>query len=117
MRIHANARLSPSGRRLLIDRIERDGWTVQAAAQAAGISERTARKWRGRWRAEGELGLRDRSSAPKTVANRTDEARIACIAALRRLRMTGPEIAETLQMAISTVSGILTSINMGKLGR
>ena len=117
MKIHANARLSPNGRRLLIERIERDGWSVQAAAKAAGISERTARKWRSRWRAEGELGLLDRSSAPKLVANRTDEARIACIAALRRLRMTGPEIAETLAMALSTVSGILTSINMGKLGR
>jgi transposase InsO family protein len=117
MEIHANARLSPNGRRLLIDRIERDGWTVQAAAQAAGISERSARKWLARWRAEGEAGLLDRCSAPKTVANRTDEARIACIAALRRLRMTGPEIAETLQMALSTVSGILTNIGMGRLGR
>jgi transposase InsO family protein len=117
MKIHANARLSPNGRRLLIDRIERDGWTVQAAAQAAGISERTARKWLARWRAEGESGLLDRSSAPHTVANRSDEARIGCIAALRRLRMTGPEIAEALGMAISTVSGILTSINMGRLGR
>ena len=117
MKIHANARLSPNGRRLLVDRIERDGWTVQAAARAAGISERSARKWLARWRAEGEAGVLDRSSAPNTVANRTDEARIACIAALRRLRMTGPEIAETLQMALSTVSGILTSIGMGRLGR
>jgi transposase InsO family protein len=117
MKIHANARLSPNGRRLLIDRIERDGWTVQAAAEAAGLSERSARKWLARWRAEGPDGLLDRSSAPNTVANRTDEARIACIAALRRLRMTGPEIAETLAMALSTVSGILTAINMGRLGR
>ena len=117
MRCHANARLSPIGRRLLVDRIESGSWTVRAAAQAAGISERSARKWLARWRAEGELGLLDRSSAPSTVANRTDEARIACIAALRRLRMTGPEIAETLGMALSTVSGILTSIGMGKLGR
>jgi transposase InsO family protein len=102
---------------LLIDRIEGAGWTVQAAAQAAGISERTARKWLARWRAEGESGLLDRSSAPHTVANRSDEARIGCIAALRRLRMTGPEIAEALGMALSTVSGILTSLNMGRLGR
>jgi transposase InsO family protein len=102
---------------LLIERIERDGWTVAAAAEAAGISERTAHKWLSRWRAEGEPGLLDRSSAPTTVANRTDDARIACIAALRRLRMTGPEIAETLGMALSTVSGILTGLNMGRLGR
>jgi transposase InsO family protein len=102
---------------LLVDRLESDGWDIREAAQAAGISVRTARKWLARWRAEGELGLVDRSSAPKVVANKTDEARVACIAALRRLRMTGPEIAETLQMALSTVSGILKSIDMGKLGR
>src|SRR3954469_17271225 len=117
MKLHANAKLSPNGRRLLIDRLETDGWDIRDAAEAAGITVRTARKWLARWRAEGELGLVNRSSAPKVVANKTDEARIACIAALRRLRMTGPEIAETLGMALSTVSGILNSINMGKLGR
>jgi DNA-binding transcriptional ArsR family regulator len=51
------------------------------------------------------------------VANRTAEQRIEAIAALRRLRMTGAEIAECLGMALSTVSGILTRIGMGKLGR
>jgi transposase InsO family protein len=102
---------------LLIERLEQHGWDIREAAAAAGISVRAARTWLARWRAEGESGLLDRSSAPKTVANKTDEARIACIAALRRLRMTGPEIAETLGMALSTVSGILTSINMGRLGR
>src|SRR4051812_41456814 len=117
MKLHANARLSPNGRRLLIDRLEIDGWDIRDAAKAAGISVRTARKWLARWRAEGELGLVDRSSAPKAVANKTDETRIACIAALRRLRMTGPEIADVLGMALSTVSGILSSINMGRLGR
>jgi len=71
----------------------------------------------GRYRVEGELGLLDRSSAPATVANRTDERRIEAIEALRRLRFTGPEIAELLGMALSTVSGILTRIGMGKLGR
>ena len=51
------------------------------------------------------------------VANRTDERRVEVIAALRRLRMTGAEIAECLGMALSTVSGILTRIGLGKLGR
>jgi transposase InsO family protein len=71
----------------------------------------------GRYRAEGDLGLLDRPSTPATVANRTDERRIEAIAALRRLRFTGPEIAEVLGMALSTVSGILTRIGMGRLGR
>jgi transposase InsO family protein len=61
--------------------------------------------------------LLDRSSAPHRVANRTDERRVQTIAALRRLRMTGAEIAEVLGMALSTVSAILTRIGMGKLGR
>src|SRR6202044_836108 len=74
-------------------------------------------KWLARHRAEGPAGLLDRSSAPSMIANRTDQRRVEVIAALRRLRMTGPEIAECLQMALSTVSGILTRIGMGKLGR
>jgi len=57
------------------------------AASAAGISERSARKWLGRWRTEGEAGLLDRSSAPRRIPNRTPEAIIEAIAALRRLRM------------------------------
>jgi transposase InsO family protein len=117
MKLHANARLSPIGRRLLIDRVDGEGWTVQAAAESAGVSERTARKWIARWRAGGPDGLLDRSSAPTVVANRTDERRVEAIAALRRLRLTGAEIAELLGMALSTVSGILTRIGMGKLGR
>jgi len=52
-----------------------------------------------------------------TVANRTDERRVEVIAALRRLRMTAAEIADCLDMALSTVSGILTRIGLGKLGR
>jgi hypothetical protein len=71
----------------------------------------------GRYRLEGPAGLLDRSSAPARVANRTDERRVEAIAALRRLRMTGAEIAEVMGMALSTVSAILTRIGMGKLGR
>jgi len=117
MKLHANARLSLKGRELLVDRVERAGWSLTQAAEAAGVSERTARKWLGRYRAEGPSGLVDRSSAPAVVANRTDEQRVQAIAALRRLRMTGAEIAEVLGMALSTVSAILTRIGMGKLGR
>jgi transposase InsO family protein len=117
MKLHGNARLSVKGRELLIDRVEYAGWSLGAAAEAAGVSDRTARKWLARYRVEGREGLLDRSSAPVLVANRTNERRVEVIAALRRLRLTGLEIAECLQMAHSTVSGILTRIGMGKLGR
>jgi transposase InsO family protein len=102
---------------LLAERVLSAQWTVTEAAQAAEVSVRCARKWVGRYRLEGELGLLDRSSAPALVANRTPEERVEAIAALRRLRFTGPEIAELLSMALSTVSGILSRIGMGKLGR
>jgi transposase InsO family protein len=117
MKLHGNARLSVKGRQLLIERVGPAGWSLSAAAEAAGISDRTARKWLARYRAEGPGGLLDRSSAPGLVANRTDERRIAVIAALRRLRLTGLEIAECLAMPHSTVSGILTRLGIGKLGR
>ena len=117
MKLHANAPLSPKGRQLLIDRIERESQPVQDAAESQGVSERTARKWLARYRREGAAGLVDRPSSPNVVANRTDEQTIEAIAALRRLRFTGPEIAEVLNRPVSTVSGILTRIGMGKLGR
>jgi len=117
MKLHANAALSLNKRRVLCCRVVEERWTLTKAAAAAEVSVRCARKWVGRYRAEGELGLLDRPSTPATVANRTDERRIEAIAALRRLRFTGPEIAEVLGMALSTVSGILTRIGMGRLGR
>jgi transposase InsO family protein len=117
MKLHANAALSWTGRRRLCELVVDEGWTVVAAAAAMGVSVRCARKWVGRYRLEGEQGLVDRSSAPRHVANRTASDRVEAIAKLRRLRFTAGEIAETLGMAISTVSGILTRIGMGKLGR
>jgi transposase InsO family protein len=117
MKLHANAALSLNRRRVLCRRVVEEDWTLMKAAEAAEVSVRCARKWVGRFRAEGELGLLDRPSTPTTVANRTCERRVGAIAALRRLRFTGPEIAETLAMPLSTVSGILTRIGMGKLGR
>jgi transposase InsO family protein len=117
MKLHGNAALSWSGRRRLAERVVEEGWTVKAAAAAAGVSVRCARKWVGRYRAEGEGGLVDRSSAPRRVANRTPAERVQAIVALRQLRMSAAEIAETLAMALSTVSGILTRLGLGRLGR
>jgi transposase InsO family protein len=117
MNLHANAALSLNRRRLLCERVVDEAWTVTKAAEAAEVSVRCARKWVGRYRAEGELGLFDRSSAPRRIPHRTSEQRVQAIAALRRLRFTGPEIAETLGMALSTVSGVLLRVGMGKLGR
>ena len=76
MKLHGNAALSWSGRRRLAERVLVQGWALSAAATAAGVSVRCARKWVGRHRSEGELGLFDRSSAPRRVANRTAEERV-----------------------------------------
>ena len=117
MRLHRNAALSWSGRSLLARRVLEQGWTVTAAASAAGVSVRCARKWVARYRAAGEAGLLDRSSAPRRVANRTPADRVAVIVALRQLRMTAAEIAETLAMPLSTVSVVLKRNGLGRLGR
>ena len=117
MKLHRNAALSLKGRRELCRRVVSGERTLSEAAAVAEVSVRCAGKWVGRYRAEGELGLLDRSSTPPSIPHRTSERRTEAIAALRRLRFTGPEIAEVLGMALSTVSGILTRIGMGKLGR
>ncbi len=117
MKLHANAALSLNRRRRLCERVVVEGWTLTKAAEAADVSVRTARKWVRRYRGEGEAGLVDRSSAPLRQPTRTSEERVQAIAALRRLRLTGAQIAEALSMPLSTVSGILTRIGLGKLSR
>ncbi len=94
-----------------------DGEAREKIAADHQISERTVAKWVARYRAEGEAGLIDRSSAPRSVAHRTPEDRVQAIAALRRLRMTGAEIAICLGMPLSTVSAVLARIGLGKLSR
>jgi transposase InsO family protein len=117
MKLHANAALTPKQRLRMCRRVVEEDWSLAEAAAAAEVSERTAGKWVERYRAEGEDGLYDHSSAPQTIHNRTPEGRIEAIAALRRLRFTGAQIAEVLSMPEQTVSGILTRIGMGRLGR
>jgi transposase InsO family protein len=117
MKCHANARLSPIGRQLLIQRVEMDGWPVLRAADAAGVSERTAHKWLARWRAEGPAGLVDRSSAPRSQANRISAGLEEAICALRRIRLSGPQLADLLDMPLSTVSAVLKRNGLGRLGR
>jgi transposase InsO family protein len=117
MKLHGNAALTLKKRQLLSLRVIEQGWSLTKAAEAAEVSERRAGEWVRRYRSEGEAGLLDRSSAPKRIHNRTPEDRVQVIAALRRLRMTGVEIAEVLRMPQTTVSGILTRIGMGRLCR
>ena len=117
MTLHSNARTCPRSRRLLADRVLIEGWSLAAAAEAAGVSERTAWKWVERFRREGEGGLEDRSSAPTLVPSRTPADREQLILALRELRFTSPEIAETLGMPLSTVGAVLTRHGLGKLPR
>jgi transposase InsO family protein len=117
MKLHANAPFGPKGRRIMVLRVLEQGWSLTEAAAAAGVSDRTCRKWRDRYLEQGELGLVDRSSAPRSVPHRTPEELVEAIAALRRLRMTGAEIALCLAMAVSTVSAVLARIGLGKLSR
>jgi transposase InsO family protein len=117
MKLHGNAPFGPKGRATMVRRVTEEDWSLTEAAAAAGVSERTAGKWVKRYLAEGEAGLWDRSSAPHSVPGRTPEDRVEAIAALRRVRMTGAEIAKCLGMALSTVSAVLTRTGLGKLSR
>ena len=105
--MHANARLNLHGRRLLIDRIQQ-GRPVAHVADELGISRQTAYKWWGRWRREGDVGLRDRSSRPRSCPNQTSRQLERRVERLRRSRKLGPaRIAGIVDMPASTVHQVL----------
>ena len=116
MRLHANAVTCPNSRKLLVGRVLA-GVATRNVADDFGVAEKTVRKWVRRFQHEGEAGLLDRSSAPRRRPGRTAPEREAAIAALRRLRMTASDIAEVLDMPLSTVSAVLQRIGLGKRSR
>lgn len=115
MKLHANAKLTPVARLLLCRRVEREARSLAEAAEAAGVSERTARKWLARYRAEGRAGLADRSSRPRHMPRRTAPERERAVTGLRRMRMSAEEIAACLEMPERTVSRILARAGLGRL--
>ena len=115
MDIHKNARSCVASRALLVRRVCEEGWTVKEAAEAQGLSERSAYRWLARYRAEGPPGLVERSSRPRRMPTQTSTEMTAQIVALRRRRLTGSEIAARLGLARSTVARILQRSGLGHL--
>ena len=116
MHLHANAKLVPSSRVLLVRRVLEESWKISEVAAAQGVSERTVYRWLARWRA-GDRRLIDRSWAPKRVPRRTPEPSRRSIERLRRLRWTSTRIATELGMAVSTVGVILGRLGLNRLSR
>ena len=115
MNLHKHARLSPRGRALLVDRILTHGLRVEEAAQAAGVSVRTAYKWLKRFRDDGVEGLNDRSSRPRRCPHATAEAVVNQVLDRRRSRQTYRQIAEQLAVAPSTVARLLCRAGLHRL--
>ncbi|TDD70852.1 IS481 family transposase [Actinomadura rubrisoli] len=112
---HRNARLTVHGRRLLVERVE-SGRPVAHVAAEMGISRATAHKWVARWRAEGHVGLHDRSSRPHRTPHRTPAQEEEQVCALRRDRKLGPaRIGAILGMPASTVHRVLTRHHLNRL--
>jgi transposase InsO family protein len=114
MNLHSGARTCPASRALLITRI-RQGWRVTRAAQAAGISCRTAYKWIARHAREGAMGLQDRSSRPRSSPTALALDRVCCIVWLRHTRMTVARIAASLELPRSTVARVLQRRGLNRL--
>ena len=115
MQIHGNARLLPRQRTLMCQRVRHEGWTVEQAADAFGVSTRTVFRWLRRYDA-GEA-MTDRSSAPGRVPGRTPVPTEVLIEELRRLRWTSTRIAGELAMATSTVCAVLSRRGLNRLSR
>jgi transposase InsO family protein len=99
----------------MCERIEA-GWSVRAAAEAAGLSDRRAREWRRRWEA-GDHDLEDRSSTAGSIPGRTPAEVEEAVCALRELRFSGTRIAEALGMPERTVRAVLARNGLSRLPR
>ena len=117
MQLHPNAKLTPKTRRLLVDRVTRFHWPVAKAARAAGVSRQTAHKWLNRFEEAGDEGLEDRSCRPKSLPSRTARKLIRRMVQLRRRRKAGWEIAQELDVPVSTVSKHLKAEGVGRIWR
>ena len=115
MNVHKNAKLTPRGRAEIVRRVIDQGQTPKAVATAFGVCERTVRKWVARFRAEGSQGLQDRSSRPHTLHRPTPAPVVKKIAALRRQRCTGAQIAAQLGVSTATVSRVLRRLGLNRL--
>ena len=115
MDIHKNARSCPASRELLVRRVTRQGWSVPEAAEAAGLSKRTAYKWLQRYKTEGLSGLAERTSRPTRSPGKTPRARRRRVVELRRQRMSGAEIAVRLDLSPATVARILRCEGLSRL--
>ena len=113
MNAHKNARLTLLGRQLLVQRIAVVG--LRAAAEAAGVSLRTARKWLKRFQQGGIQALADRSSRPKRTRSSIDEPLGRQIEELRRTRMPMRRIAELVGRSVSTVARWLARLGLSSL--
>jgi transposase InsO family protein len=114
MDIHDNARLTPHGRARIVHQVL-GGQAARVVAEAAGVCPRTVHKWVARYRAEGAVGLQDRSSRPHRLYRPTPQETVACIEGLRRLRMTGRQIAKVAGVSPATVSRVLKRQGLSKL--
>lgn len=114
MELHKNARTCPASRMLMIQRIEA-GIPVTSAAEAAGVSRRSASKWKGRYREAGEAALVDRSSRPRRSPGQTHPAVVEEILRLRRRRQTGPQIASRVGSSPATVARVLAREGLSRL--
>ena len=115
MNVHKNAKLTPSGRALLVERVLFEHQSVGGVSRSLGVSRATVRKWVGRYRGGGRKALEDRSSRPRLSPRRLPAGVVGRIERLRRRRYTGLRIAEELRLAVSTVGLWLRRLGLGRL--
>ena len=113
---HRSARLTVFGRRLLVDRVEVDGWTIARAAEAAGVSRQTVTKWVRRHRELGPDGLEDRSSRPHRSPRRLAAGLEDAILVARHELGYGPHrLAPIVDVPRSTIGDVLARHGLTRL--
>lgn len=114
MDTHKNAPMTPEGRLRMVQAVT-DGEPVSAVAGRFGVDRKTVRKWLQRFLAEGVAGLADRSSRPHHSPTAIARGTAQRVITLRRRRRTMRSIAQTLGIAMATVSRVLARAGLSRL--
>jgi transposase InsO family protein len=115
MDTHQNASLTPKGREAMVRSVIEDGLSKASAARRFNTTPKTVAKWVERFRAEGDAGLQDRSSKPRSSPSQTAPAVCAAVEALPRQRHTGAQIAAEVGVSAATVSRVLKRLGLNRL--
>ena len=115
MKLHRNAKTTPTTRVTMVQRVLHEGWTYAETAEGFAVSVRTVAKWVRRYREVGLAGLEDGSSRPGPPPHQTPAETVTLIRTLRtEYRLPAWRISRAVRVPVSTVGAWLRRLGVSQ---